>query len=73
MVRIWSRPIGESVSDESNYWDYFGDKLVEHASIPQGAKVLDVGCGSGSSLFPAAEKTGANGYVVGVDICPCPN
>jgi len=31
---------------------------------------LDVGCGTGSSLFPAAEKIGLHGYVLGVDICP---
>ena len=71
MARIWSKPIGETSSDGPVYWDYFGEKLVEHASIHPGAKVLDVGCGSGSSLFPAAEKAGSKGYVVGVDICTC--
>ena len=72
MARLWSRPIGVSDVDGPNYWDYFGAKLVEHAAIPLGARVLDVGCGSGSSLYPAVEKTGLRGYVVGIDICPCP-
>ena len=70
MARIWSRPNGVSDLDGPDYWDYFGVRLVEHAAIPLGAKVLDVACGSGSSLFPAAEKTGESGCVIGIDICP---
>ncbi len=70
MMRVWSRPIGVSNLDGPDYWDYFGVRLVEHAAIPPGAKLLDVGCATGSSLFPAAEKAGAVGYAVGIDICP---
>ena len=70
MVRIWSRPIGISDLNGPDYWDYFGGRLVGCAAIPLGAKVLDVGCGTGSSFFPAAERTGARGYVIGIDICP---
>jgi O-methyltransferase/aklanonic acid methyltransferase len=70
MARIWSRPIGVPDPQGPDYWDYFGQRLVEHAAIPPGAKVLDLGCGTGSSLFPAAEKAGSRGYVVGIDICP---
>lgn len=70
MARIWSRPSDVSNPDGPDYWDYFGARLVEHAAILPGMKVLDVGCGTGSSLFPAAEKTGARGYIIGIDICP---
>jgi len=70
MERTWSRPIGVSDLNGPDYWDYFGARLVEHAAIPPGARVLDVACGTGSSLFPAAEKVGANGYATGIDICP---
>jgi O-methyltransferase / aklanonic acid methyltransferase len=70
MARIWSGPIGVSDLDSPDYWDYFGVRLDECAAIPLGVKALDVGCGIGSSLFPAAERTGARGYVIGVDICP---
>ena len=70
MARIWSRSIGVSDINGLDYWEYFGVRLVEHAAIPLGAKVLDVGCGTGSSLFPAAEKTGVSGNVIGIDICP---
>ena len=70
MTRIWSRPIGVSDLDGPDYWDYFGARLVERANIFPGVKLLDVGCGTGSSLFPAAEKAGSQGFAVGVDICP---
>jgi O-methyltransferase/aklanonic acid methyltransferase len=62
--------LGASGPDGPDYWDYFGARLVEHAAIASGDRVLDVGCGTGSSLFPAAELAGPKGYVVGIDICP---
>jgi len=70
MTRIWSRPIGVSDPDGLDYWDYFGIRLVEHAQMRAGTSVLDVGCGTGSSLFPAVERTGPEGYGIGIDICP---
>lgn len=69
MSRPWSRPVGTPY-DGPDYWDYFGVKLVEGAAVPPGAKILDLGCGEGSSLFPAAEQAGLSGYAVGIDICP---
>src|SRR5688572_14321263 len=50
------------------YFPIFGQWLVDTAQIPSGAKVLDVACGRGAVLFPAAEKVGANGQVVGIDL-----
>jgi ubiquinone/menaquinone biosynthesis C-methylase UbiE len=70
MKRIWSRPIGVSNINGLDYWDYFSTRLVERAAIPQGVKILDVGCGTGTSLIPAAERTGSRGYAIGIDICP---
>ena len=42
-----------------------GEDLVRHAGITPGMKVLDLGCGDGTTAIPAA-KLGAN--VLGVDI-----
>jgi ubiquinone/menaquinone biosynthesis C-methylase UbiE len=50
------------------YFPIFGQWLVDTAQIPSGAKVLDVACGRGAVLFPAAEKVGANGHVTGIDL-----
>jgi len=69
MARPWSRPLGAPYNGP-DYWDYFGIRLVEQAAIPPGAKILDLGCGEGSSLFPAAERAEPSGYAVGIDICP---
>ena len=70
MVRNWSRPVGAIDMSGSDYWEYFGIKLVERAKVYPGVRLLDVGCGTGSSLFPAAEKVGSLGLAIGIDVCP---
>ena len=47
-----------------------GRRLVALAGIPAGARVLDVATGRGAILFPAAERVGAGGQVIGVDLSP---
>jgi ubiquinone/menaquinone biosynthesis C-methylase UbiE len=70
MARTWSRPLGVTDPHGPDYWDYFGERLAAQGAIYPGARLLDVGCGTGSSLLPAAEQTGARGYITGIDICP---
>jgi O-methyltransferase/aklanonic acid methyltransferase len=65
-----SRYAGTANYGALDYWEYFGVRLVERAAIGLGADVLDVGCGTGSSLFPAAQYVGARGRAIGIDICP---
>ena len=48
----------------------FGYRLVELAGVEPGDQVLDVACGRGASLFPAAEVAGPSGRVVGIDLAP---
>ncbi|PYC64839.1 methyltransferase [Micromonospora arborensis] len=45
-----------------------GRRLVERVNPQPGERVLDVGCGRGACLFPAAERVGATGRVLGIDI-----
>ncbi|HXV44565.1 MAG TPA: methyltransferase domain-containing protein [Anaerolineae bacterium] len=52
------------------YVQPFGRRLVELAQIPVGANVLDVASGRGAVLFPAAERVGPQGQVVGIDLSP---
>ena len=51
-----------------SFWDYFGRRTVELASLPVGSRVLDVCCGTGASAIPAAEAVGPTGKVIGVDL-----
>ena len=50
------------------YFPIFGKWLVEMAQIPEGANVLDVACGRGAVLFPAADRVGPSGHVIGIDL-----
>jgi ubiquinone/menaquinone biosynthesis C-methylase UbiE len=47
-----------------------GRRLVQAAALQPGWRVLDVGCGRGATLIPAAEAVGAAGEVVGIDLAP---
>jgi O-methyltransferase/aklanonic acid methyltransferase len=47
-----------------------GRRLVEIASPRPGQRVLDIGCGRGAALFPAADKVGPSGRALGIDIAP---
>jgi ubiquinone/menaquinone biosynthesis C-methylase UbiE len=46
---------------------HFGGRFVTVADITPSNRVLDVASGRGAVLFPAAEKAGPSGYVVGID------
>jgi len=46
----------------------FGARLVELADLGAGERVLDVGCGLGATLFPAAALVAPGGEVLGVDL-----
>ncbi|RKR88354.1 methyltransferase family protein [Micromonospora pisi] len=47
-----------------------GRELVRRAGLRPGQSVLDVGCGRGAVLFPAAEAVGTTGSVIGIDLAP---
>lgn len=68
MIKVWDKVAPTFGKVGPKYWDYFGRRLVEYASINNDAKVLDIGMGRGSSLFPASEKVGKNGSVIGIDM-----
>ena len=46
----------------------FGLLAMERASIVEGERVLDVGCGTGQSSLQLAERVGHRGAVTGIDI-----
>ncbi len=51
------------------FWDIFGETLVGFMDIPEGARILDVGSGGGSVLYPLAKRVGPNGHVIGIELC----
>ena len=51
-----------------SFWDYFGRRTIELATLPLGSRVLDVCCGTGASALPAAEVVGQTGRVIGIDL-----
>lgn len=46
----------------------FGNAAIRAANAQPGEQILDIGCGSGTSTFPLAERVGPGGRVLGVDI-----
>lgn len=51
-----------------SYFSVLGPRLVDKTDIPLGATVVDVACGKGATLLPAAQRVGAAGIVIGVDL-----
>jgi ubiquinone/menaquinone biosynthesis C-methylase UbiE len=52
------------------FFGVVGRQLVDDANVRAGERVLDVGCGRGAVAFPAAERVGAQGSVLAVDLAP---
>jgi SAM-dependent methyltransferase len=47
-----------------------GDALLARAAIARGERVIDLGCGGGLTSLAAAQATGPDGAVLGLDISP---
>ena len=67
-INIWDTVAPTFSKIGPNYWNIFGERLVELPNIKDGGIVLDIGMGRGSSLFPAIKRVGTNGKVIGIDL-----
>ncbi len=69
---FWSGPSGQSWVRLQAQLDALLqpvlDGLLARAALVAGARVLDVGCGTGASTVAAARIVGAQGHVCGLDI-----
>jgi ubiquinone/menaquinone biosynthesis C-methylase UbiE len=50
------------------FWRRYGQRTIERLRLRRGARVLDVGCGTGASALPAAQAVGPKGQVIAVDL-----
>jgi len=67
---VFDRAAGTYDAVGVDFFSVFGAQLVADAEVIAGERVLDVGCGRGASLLPAARAVGPGGAVVGVDLAP---
>jgi ubiquinone/menaquinone biosynthesis C-methylase UbiE len=70
--KLWNGVAGRGWVEAQELLDQlfkpFEDLLVEAVSARSGSRVLDVGCGTGSTTLAVARLLGANGRCIGIDI-----
>jgi ubiquinone/menaquinone biosynthesis C-methylase UbiE len=52
------------------FFAYWGERTIARLPLELGNRVLDVASGRGSTIFPALERVGPEGQVVGTDFAP---
>jgi SAM-dependent methyltransferase len=66
--RVYSAAADHFTRPALAFWERYGEETVLRAGIGPGDRVLDLCCGAGASVVPAARAVGPTGTVVGVDI-----
>jgi cyclopropane fatty-acyl-phospholipid synthase-like methyltransferase len=54
--------------DQAGFLHQIARRLVTHAGVRPGERVLDVACGTGAALLEAARRVGPDGVAVGIDL-----
>jgi O-methyltransferase/aklanonic acid methyltransferase len=67
-AEVFSRVASDFDRVGPSFFSQSGRRLVELLQLTPGSHVLDVACGRGAALFPAAERVGTQGQVFGVDL-----
>ena len=68
LARLYTAVAQDYEAQGPPFFAHAGRRLVEVAGVAPAQDVLDVGTGRGAVLFPAAERVGPGGSVVGIDL-----
>jgi ubiquinone/menaquinone biosynthesis C-methylase UbiE len=60
----------KSADYDSTWHSDFTQRFISYLDIQEGQNVLDLACGTGLLTFLEAEKVGASGTVIGIDVTP---
>jgi SAM-dependent methyltransferase len=71
-IEYWNGPTGEKWAKHSGETDrsltQAADAVLKLAAARSGERVLDIGCGAGTTSFLLAEQVGSSGHVTGLDV-----
>ena len=71
-IAYWNGPGGQHWTDRQQAQDILlapiSDLLIDRARARPGERIVDVGCGCGATSIAFAQKVGASGHVLGIDI-----
>jgi SAM-dependent methyltransferase len=74
VIRWWAQLEGPHYVTEAERYDNmlqaFSDVMFEASELQPGERVLDIGCGNGSTTIEAATRVRPGGVAVGVDVSP---
>src|SRR5438477_13026418 len=71
-IEFWNSPAARAWADQHARMDRAAAPLltavIERAAPQSGERVLDIGCGSGTTVLELAARVGPGGHVLGADI-----
>lgn len=71
-IEYWNGRAGNRWATDQETLDQslapFGNAAIAKAAIKPGDRVIDIGCGAGATTVALAEKTGASGSILGIDV-----
>ncbi len=71
-IEYWNSPVGDRWVEYQESQDRMlgplGDAAMAATELAPGQRVIDIGCGCGTTTFELARRVGPNGQVLGIDI-----